>query len=554
MTTMFAMMTKTFVILFLSLTTLQYGSSHASSLLLVSKLVRSIPRGGSSIVNDPYVVYPPIWAPTGSSVRRGWILMDRFSEYHGVYLEQMALEVYGVAVIRVSSDYIRRYLMEAYDEHVPSLPQNPTEWKEWRDKIAVDRIEGIICESDAGLAEAEQLAVQLKVSKHNGILEARRNKYWMNDKIQSKAGLPVVRQKLCTTLHEAIEFARELHITDEESSESMINNEGTVKQRQQQQRPGLGLLGTGCNSPQYERPVCIVKPMRGVGSDSVYLCPTLSNVQHAFQAIHGTALFGSTTERQMAVLVQEFAEGTEYAIDIISKDGQHKVAALWRYDKRPTNGRAFVYYATELISTTTRTTTKQDDSSNALLGEEVDEICDYAIRALNALDWKWGMTHTEIIQTNEGCRLVEVNCRQHNMDFMPITNACIGYNAMDMLLASYLGDCPVVPGKEDMCLEWNLLPDRPVLRAHGAMVHFVNYAHGTLVGINEDALREIQNMESVWDLQVYNPFLEIGNVISPTVDIKSDAGWAQLINQDAEAFLRDYNRIVDLMPTLFYVQ
>ena len=61
-------------------------------------------------------------------------------------------------------------------------------------------------------------------------------------------------------------------------------------------------------------------------------------------------------------------------------------------------------------------------------------------------------------------------------------------------------------------------------------------------------------MESVWDLQVYNPFLQLGNEISPTVDIRSDAGWAQLMNEDEESFVRDYQRIVELMPTLFFVQ
>ena len=61
-------------------------------------------------------------------------------------------------------------------------------------------------------------------------------------------------------------------------------------------------------------------------------------------------------------------------------------------------------------------------------------------------------------------------------------------------------------------------------------------------------------MESVCDLQVYNSFLEIGRKIMPTVDIRSDAGWAHMMNDDREAFIRDYNRIVELMPQLFFVQ
>ena len=65
---------------------------------------------------------------------------------------------------------------------------------------------------------------------------------------------------------------------------------------------------------------------------------------------------------------------------------------------------------------------------------------------------------------------------------------------------------------------------------------------------------EIQKMESVIDLEVYSPFLEIGNEICPTVDIRTDCGWVQLLNSDPEAFTRDYDRIIELMKSLFEVE
>ena len=49
-----------------------------------------------------------------------------------------------------------------------------------------------------------------------------------------------------------------------------------------------------------------------------------------------------------AVLVQEWIEGVEYAVDTVSRDGEHKVTAMWKYDKRPVNGGPFVYFCTEL--------------------------------------------------------------------------------------------------------------------------------------------------------------------------------------------------------------
>lgn len=485
-------------------------------------------RGGHT-VDPPEIHVPPIWAP---GPKRAVILMDRFAEYHGMYLQHMALEVYGVAVVHVVSSYIRGYFVQELGERPPPpLPSTKDEIKDWIDAIGVDRLEAVICESDAGLAEAELFGVHLKVAKHNGINEGRRNKYLMNEAMK-RAGLKVVKQRLCKTLQEAQDFAAGLQVSDVELSldDAAAHKEGETI---------VGLLGEGRSSDHVGSPLCVVKPMRGAASDSVFLCQTQNDVQHAFHDIYDTSILGSMTDRHDAVLVQEVAIGTEYALDIISKNGEHKIAAVWRYDKRPANGRSFVYHATELVDTHT---------------PDAEAICEYAKEALDALQIKWGMTHTEVIMTRDGCRLVEVNCRQHNMNFVSISMACIGYNALDMLLAAYLGDGPCAPDKEGMCLEWSLLPDKPVLRAFGAMVHFVNHARGTLIGVNEDALREIQGMESVWDLQVYNSFLEIGREITPTLDIRSDAGWAQLINDDEEAFIRDYNRIVELMPTLFFVQ
>ena len=141
--------------------------------------------------------------------------------------------------------------------------------------------------------------------------------------------------------------------------------------------------------------------------------------------------------------------------------------------------------------------------------------------------------------TRGGPRLVEINCRQHNMDFLPIVMACIGYNALDMALVAFLGS------DED----WSEYPDMPELRNHGSMVHLVNYARGRLKKCHH--LREIADLSSVFDSEVYESFLTPGSEIDPTIDIRSDAGWVQLINPDPDTLRRDYEQIVDWMPTMF---
>jgi hypothetical protein len=54
---------------------------------------------------------------------------------------------------------------------------------------------------------------------------------------------------------------------------------------------------------------------------------------------------------------------------------------------------------------------------------------------------------------------------------------------------------------------------------------------------------------------VYHHFLELGGEILPTVDIKTDAGWVQLLHPNKDILERDYQRIVEeLMPILFEVE
>jgi hypothetical protein len=66
----------------------------------------------------PNVMYPSSWGRnTSMTIWRSWILIDWFTDYYGIYLEQMALEVYDVAVIRVYSDNICQCLLQTQSGH-----------------------------------------------------------------------------------------------------------------------------------------------------------------------------------------------------------------------------------------------------------------------------------------------------------------------------------------------------------------------------------------------------------------------------------------------------
>ena len=543
---------------------------------------------------------------------RGLVLVDAFSPYHGQYLSTMAREAYGSGVVSVFSAYVTGYLYQeqGMTDHLsmrlPDLDDSGHngEVEHWADDIPFE-IVGVICESDSGLDDAERLgeALGLFPDRADGYNPARRDKFLMNE-VCGKQGLRVVRQKMCASVEEALDFARELgirstaeakeieagqlhkgvqdliaekncadlriheepnsgcaHSANGNSITHQVNEsantinahdqydvlEQLLKEQENKEDdeegyiPSIvGVLGLASNKPSSTRSYCVVKPPRGVASDGVNLCSTLESVKYAFNSIQGTTMFGTMHGKHQSVLVQEFAAGTEYAVDIVSKAGEHKVAALWRYDKRPANSAPFVYHAAEIIDADT---------------EVGRAVCEYAMEALDALNVHWGMSHNEVIVDDKGSpRLVEVNCRHHNTDFAPLTTACMGYNALDMVLAAYLGDADdFPPNTEHKRLVWDELPDLPVSKTYGAIVHLVSHVEGTLVEVNDEALAEIEGLGSVLAMEVYPHCLKIGKKIKKTVDIRTDPGWCHIMSDDPERLKADYDRIVDLNPSLFVV-
>lgn len=425
----------------------------------------------------PFIDEPPVWA----NKKMALILLDTFSPYHGMFLAHRAKRVYGVAIVPVFSDYMKGFFQmkqpDDLDRLLSMCMPSQEQIDDWLRPLKEINLIAVVCESDSGLADGEKLSMLLNTTFHNGMSEARRNKYLMMEQLGA-AGVAVVKHSLARSLDDARVFAKEL---------------------------GIGIQSNTR---------VVVKPVRGVGSEDVFLCEDMASVESAFERILGATVFGSPREKHEAVLIQEFAAGEEFAVDVVSKNGEHKVAAVWKYDKRPENGASFVYYATKLYD-----------------GPQTAAICGYLRTCLDELEIKWGISHSEIIMTVDGPRLVEVNCRQHNMDFIPLSMTCIGYNVFDMLLAAFLGgeDPFMFPLEaESERLQWDLLPQNPSTRMKGAMIHLVNYANGTLNSVNEEALMEIQEMDSVMDLEVYPPFLDVGNIIRPTVDIRTDAGKSRL--------------------------
>lgn len=63
----------------------------------------------------------------------------------------------------------------------------------------------------------------------------------------------------------------------------------------------------------------------------------------------------------------------------------------------------------------------------------------------------------------------------------------------------------------------------------------------------------IEALESVREFEIYASF-DVGEMVTPTVDIRTDAGYVLLVHEDPEVVQRDYQRISELQPEILEVE
>ena len=167
----------------------------------------------------------------------------------------------------------------------------------------------VLAGAETGVELADQLSERMGLMTNGTALsEARRNKFVMGETIRA-AGIRAVKQLRATTWGEIDAWIKEW-------------NPSPFK--------------------------VIVKPMDSAGSDDVTLCQSHEEVHAAFTHIMGkTNGLGLLNK---AVLVQEYLEGQEYVVDMVSREGEHKVAAIWAYDRRAANGAHFVCFGQHIMA------------------------------------------------------------------------------------------------------------------------------------------------------------------------------------------------------------
>jgi len=334
--------------------------------------------------------------------------------------------------------------------------------------------------AETGVELADQLSSRLGL-RSNGEQSSlpRRNKYLMGEKVRA-SGVRAVKQRQCTSLSDVREFVDDL-----------LTIHDVLK--------------------------CVVKPVQSAGTDDVFLCQTYEEAEVAFKRIYkkvnGLGLINES------VLVQEFLYGNEYVVDQVSRDGVHKIVAIWEYDKRQVNHANFVYFGMKLISSTT---------------EMAKQLKQYADQVLNALEIVNGPSHMEVMYNPKtGPCLVEVGarCQGGEGTWLPVAKECVGYTQVQVTLDVY------IDGNLFDKINANHYP----LYKSGRDVDLVSRFGGVVRGFPGDSLiRALPSFRSLsWEAKV-------GEFQPTTIDCFTRPGCAQLVHESEEQIDKDFEFIHSL--------
>lgn len=253
----------------------------------------------------------------------------------------------------------------------------------------------------------------------------------------------------------------------------------------------------------------VVKPPKSAGTDNVHIVPAGSDWRPFFDQVYGQV--NKMGLRNEAVLVEEFAPGTEFLIDSYSADGRHGLVDVCRYTKSQRGDRIGIYDLVEFLS--------PDDP-------DVLAVWPYVQRVLDAVGIRNGCGHTEVILTADGPRFIEVGARQAGGGHQMITKLATGSNHITRTVAHRVRG-EFLPGYEliqHVCSAVISAPRAGIWR-------------------NAEIFSDVESLPTYWKKWFRSG---TGGLVPRTDDTFTWLGWVVLASPDRRAVAADYQRIKEL--------
>ncbi|MFJ9848645.1 ATP-grasp domain-containing protein [Streptomyces sp. NPDC101150] len=301
-------------------------------------------------------------------------------------------------------------------------------------------------------------------------LSAARRDKWPMVQAVAKAGIPHLRTFAAATEEEAADWLRE-----------------------------TGLEGQAL----------VLKPRCSGGTDGVHKVEAGEDWRLPFRQLLGSVnMFDLTND---SILIQEFASGTEFVVDTYSVNGELGLVAVVQYSKSTRGNRIGVYDAEDYLH--------PGDPLVGVLGAYTREVA-------RAVGVRTGCTHTEIMLTDRGPRLIEIAARLDGGCAQQATRLATGDSQIDRAVRHHL-DSAFVPGFEI---------------AQPTRVAWLSAANSGTMSNAEvlDAMRELASFQKL-GCRYPN-----GSRVPKTEDLFTTLGWVLLSTPDQDVLDQDTKRVREI--------
>ncbi|MFJ7203402.1 ATP-grasp domain-containing protein [Streptomyces sp. NPDC098789] len=259
---------------------------------------------------------------------------------------------------------------------------------------------------------------------------------------------------------------------------------------------------------------CVVKPTQGAGSFGVSVVRDVDEAEQAF----ARAARDFEVIPDAGVLVERFHVGPQFSVEAFSEDGEHEILAITRKYSDPVG---FVEVGHVVPA--------------ELDPEQRESVHTYVRRLLDALDIRYGVTHTEVVLTDAGPRVIETHVRLAGDEIPYLVQDVTGVDLVDCVVRQTLGQS-VLPDIR------KTLADPSVDRRPEAIWFAVPRARGTLTAIN--GLAEAARLP---DVVVAEALLDAGDTVGDLDSSESRAAFVRVRGADAaEAIARAQQAVAGL--------
>lgn len=200
---------------------------------------------------------------------------------------------------------------------------------------------------------------------------------------------------------------------------------------------------------------CVVKPADETSSADVRLVETPAQAAEHVTLIQSRLENTRGQSRHHELMVEEYLSGPEVSVEVLAEGDRYEVFGVT--DKSLGGQGYFV---------------EMGHSFPSSLPEPLVRACgDLAVDALRAVGFDLGMAHVEIMVTESGPKLIEINPRPAGGKITYLVDCALGIRSLELVTRQYLGQP----------LPASVLPTEPV---GGAAIRYLTAAPGRVVSIS----------------------------------------------------------------------